>query len=79
MRQKFLWVEGKLENGMKDACCSSHHFTRSLCAQLCELCPGGQWGVSQGANCGTHGDGQTVPGAKAEYCGKKQLEVGDFQ
>lgn len=29
--------------GMKDACYSSHHSTRSLCAQLCELCPGGQW------------------------------------
>lgn len=63
--------------GTKDARCSSHHFTRSLCAQLCELCPGGR-GVSGDANCGTHGDGQTVPGAKAEYCGKKQLEVEDF-
>lgn len=31
------------------------------------------------ANCGTHGDGQTVPGARAEYCGKKQLEAEDFQ
>lgn len=34
--------------------------------------------MSGDANCGTHGDGQTVPGAKAEYCGKKQLEVEDF-
>lgn len=33
--------------GMQDACCSLHHFTRSLCAQLCELCPEGQ-GECQG-------------------------------
>lgn len=36
-------------------------------------------GVSEDANCATHSDGQTVPGAKAEYCGKKQPEVEDFQ
>lgn len=30
-------------------------------------------GVSGDGNCGTHGDGQAVPGAKTEYCGKKQL------
>lgn len=37
--------------------------------------------MSGAANCGTHGDGQTCPswpGAKAEYCGKKQLEAEDF-
>lgn len=35
--------------------------------------------MSEDADCATYSDGQTVPGAKAEYCGKKQPEVEDFQ
>lgn len=66
---------GKWERRMHVA---AHTISQDPCVHSCVSSVQEGSGVSGDANCGTHGDGQTVPGAKAEYCGKKQLEVEDF-
>lgn len=69
-------MEGKLENGNEGCMLQLTPFHKVL---VCTALSRRAVGVPQDANCGTHGDGETVPGAKAEYCfsSKKQLEVDD--
>lgn len=77
-RQKFLWVEGKLENGNEGCMLQLTPFHKVLVCTAVWALSRRAVGVSEDADCATHSDGQTVPGAKAEYCGKKP-EVEDFQ
>lgn len=67
---------GKWECRVHVAACT---ISQGPCVHSCVSSVQKGRGVSGDENWGTHGDGQTVPGAKTQYCGKKQPEVEDFQ